>query len=170
MQYSRNMFWVQSTRHPVNEYQLRNGDKVVQKMTFDYHKSMTAAHCQTENGHFVIDREGFFKTKLVLKENDQVIGRFYPKNWYSNSGIAEIDGEKIEYRIGNNPLVEVRFLYRDNLLIACGLKPKQGAMQVEIETAMHFDRHPLAKYLLALSWYLLQPAASEDSDFFASLT
>jgi hypothetical protein len=63
---------------------------------------------------------------LVLKENDQVIGRFYPKNWYSNSGIAEIDGEKIEYRIVNNPLAEIRFLYHDNLLISCGIKHQKG--------------------------------------------
>jgi hypothetical protein len=27
---------------------------------------------------------------------------------------------------------------------------------------MHFDRHPLAKYLLAVSWYLLLPSTMED--------
>jgi hypothetical protein len=162
MLYKENLHWIQNGRHPVYEYQMLDGEKVVQKMTFDYRKSTYTAYCETENGHFVIDREGFFKTKLVLKENDQVIGRFYPKNWYSNSGIAEIDGEKIEYRIVNNPLAEIRFLYHDNLLISCGIKHQNGKTRVSIATAMHFDRHPLAKYLLAVSWYLLLPSTMED--------
>lgn len=164
---SQSMRWSQNVRHPVYEYQLLNGDRVVQQMTFDYRKSTYTAHCQTDSGGFVIDREGFFKTKLVIKENDRVIGRFFPKNWWSTAGVAKIAGEEIEYRIGNNPLVDIRFLYKDNLLIACGIKPDKGNNSVEIQTATHFDKHPLAKYLLALSWYLIQPALSVDTVAFA---
>ncbi len=157
------MQWTSNIQHPIYAYTLTAHGRALQTMTFNYQKNTWTALCESESGAFVIDREGFFKNKLVLKENDVTIGRLYAKNWYSQNGIADIKGEKLLYRIVNNPLAEIQFLHHAHLLIACGLKLHNHRMEPAITTATHFDKHPFASYLAALSWYLLLPMMQEDT-------
>lgn len=156
------MNWIQNKQHPVYEYRLETSGDTLQTMRFDYRQNTYTAYCAGKDGDFVIDRLGFWKSKIVLRENEVIIGKLYPENWYSNNGIAEIKGEKLIYRIVNNPLAEIQFLHQGNLLIACGIKPQNSKLEVGITTASHFDKHPFAKYLTALSWYLMLPSVQED--------
>ena len=73
-----------------------------------------------------------------------------------------MEGEKLEFEIGNNPLAEIRFLHRGHLLSVCGFKPANGKLRFNISTTTHFDKHPFSAYLLALSWYILLPGATEE--------
>lgn len=160
------MQWIKHNNHPIYEYRLEESGLLLQTMILDYQESTYKAYCKGDTYHFIIDRIGFWKNKIVLVENGAIIGKLYTENWYSNVGIAEIQGEKLKYHIVNNPLAEIQFLHQENLLIACGIKPKNGEIEVEINTATHFEKHPFAKYLTALSWYLMLPNVTEDiADF-----
>ncbi len=154
--------WIPQISHPEYEYILCEKGDTLLRMRFNYRHSMHAAECTSRDGAFAIDRKGFFKSRIVLRKNGIETGRLYAKNWWSNTGIAEIEGEKLEFQMGNNPLAEIRFLHRSHLLSTCGFKPGNGKLRLTISTTTHFDKHPFAAYLLALSWYMLLPGASEE--------
>lgn len=162
MQIQNNLKWIHHNRHPFYTYYLQRQDKNLLTMRFDYRKSVYTAHCQGETGEaFVIDRIGFWKSKIVLLENNIPIGKLYAKNWYSNAGIAEIKGATLHYQMINNPLAEIQFLHQDHVLSATGIKPYKNSIEIGITTVSHFDNHPFALYILALSWYMLLPVVQE---------
>jgi hypothetical protein len=154
--------WISKISHPEYEYTLCEKDETLLRMRFNYRHSTYSAECTGPDGDFVIDRKGFFKSTIVLRKNGIETGRLSTKNWWSQSGIAEMEGEKLEFEIGNNPLAEIRFLHRGHLLSVCGFKPANGKLRFNISTTTHFDKHPFSAYLLALSWYILLPGATEE--------
>ncbi len=168
------MQWKSVGRHPKMIYELRDGEKVVLSLEINYSTSAFRAECKSAKRVFFIDKEGFWKNKIVLKnEYGQIIGRLYYEKFYSDTGTVEIDKTKYKYKYLNNPMAELVF-FNENInepVLTCGLAPgDNGHTKVKLSKDKNFPDPDSLYQLFAVSWYLFLPIAQENTMDFASFT
>lgn len=147
-------------------YELKHNDEVLLKMHFDYAMKGTKATCQSISESFTIEQENIWTTNTIIKENEVIIARTSTDKWYSSLSTLEVKGQKIKFRIRNNPLAEIIFFTEneDDCILSCGLKVSKKSMT---ETVLSFGealiQNPIKHYLLAICWYIFKPIAEDNA-------
>lgn len=147
-------------------YVLKHNDEVILKMHFDYDKKGLKAKCQSISNTFVIETESFWKSNILIKENEIIIAKTTTDKWYSSLSTLEINGQKIKFKFRNNPLAEIVFFSEteENLLLSCGLESdKKGMTETVINLGNTFIENSINPYLLAICWYIFKPIAEENT-------
>jgi hypothetical protein len=147
-------------------YVLKHNDEIILKMHFDYDNKGVKATCQSSSKTFVIETESFWKTSILLKENEIIIAKTTTHKWYSSLSTLEINGQKIKFKYRNNHLAEIVFFTEteQNLLLSCGLKAVKNEMiETEMVLGESLVNNPLKPYILAICWYIFKPIAEENT-------
>lgn len=158
------MKWIKDNSE--TNYVLKHNDEVILKMHFDYDKKGLKAKCQSASKTFVIETESFWKSNILIKENEIIIAKTTTDKWYSSLSTLEINGQKIKFKLRNNPLAEIVFFTEteENLLLSCGLKPdKKGMTETVINLGDTLIENSINPYLLAICWYIFKPIAEENT-------
>lgn len=158
------MKWVKDNSE--TNYVLKHNNEVILKMHFDYDNKGVKATCQSISKTFVIEAESFWKSNILIKENEIIIAKTTTDKWYSSLSTLEINEQKIKFKYRNNPLAEIVFFTEteENLLLSCGLKPdKKGMTETVINLAEALIENPIKPYLLAICWYIFKPIAEENT-------
>lgn len=147
-------------------FDLIEKDKTTLQMTFNYDQKGNPVICKGSGFNFSIIREGFWKSNLLIKENEQLIGRTYTEKWFSNYSILEIKGQQIKYKYRNNSMAELAFFVENeaNVMLTCGLKSDNDKkVVVELNISQGFEQNPLKYYILSICWYIFCPIAQENT-------
>lgn len=147
-------------------FDLIENDKTTLQMTFNYNKKGHPVSCKGSGLNFSIIREGFWKSNILIKENEQIIGRTYTEKWFSKYSTLDIKGQQIKYKYRNNSLAELVFFVENeaNFILTCGLKTnKDKKVDVELNVGQGFEQNPLKYYILAICWYIFYPIAQENT-------
>lgn len=145
---------------------LKHNDEVMLKMHFDYDNKGAKATCQSISETFIIESESFWKTNILIKENDIIIAKTTTDKWFSSLSTLEIKGQKIKFKFRNNPLAEIVFFTEteQNCLLSCGLKSdKKGMTETVLNLGESLENNHLKPYLLAICWYIFKPIAEENT-------
>lgn len=146
-------------------YTLWHNDKKL--LTLDFHPFTNSARIEyaDEKRVFLIRKEGFLRNKTVLRNEYGVrIGQLGYEKSNSSEGTIELNDEKFNYTIHNNPMAEL-VIYQDNKdkpFVVCGLKADSGNTSVKFskENQLSPSQHFL---LMALCWYMFLPVAKENT-------
>lgn len=154
-----------SSQHEV--YHLYKDDKKILSLTVNKFSNSARVECSKEKRVFIIRKEGFLKTKTILRNEYGIkIGELGSEN---SKEFIDINNERFYYTIHNNPLAEL-VLYKeamDKPAVVCGLSTKDG------DTAVHFSKDSSIKtaphpgLLMALCWYMFLPVTKENVAEFA---
>ncbi|GGD63299.1 hypothetical protein GCM10011514_29170 [Emticicia aquatilis] len=158
------MKWVKDNSE--TNYVLKYNDEVILEMHFDYGKKGVKAICQSITETFVIETESFWKSNVLIKENEIIIAKTTTDKWYSSLSTLDIKEQKIKFKFRNNPLAEIVFFTEteENLLLSCGLKSdKKGMIETVLNVGANLTENPIKNYLLALCWYIFKPIAEENT-------
>lgn len=158
------MKWVKDNSE--TNYVLKHNDKVMLKMHFDYDNKGAKATCYGVSETFIIESESFWKTNILIKENEIIIAKTTTDKWYSSLSTLEIKGQKIKFKFRNNPLAEIVFFTEteQEYLLSCGLKSdKKGITETVLDLGENLINNPLKPYLLAICWYIFKPIAEENT-------
>jgi hypothetical protein len=135
-------------------------------MHFEYDNKGVKATCQSSSKTFVIAAESFWKSNILIKENEIIIAKTTTDKWYSSLSTLEINGQKIKFKYRNNPLAEIVFFTEteQNHLLSFGLKAdKKGMIETVLYLGESLINNPLKPYLLAICWYIFKPIAEENT-------
>ncbi len=164
------MYWQQISSSPLLGYELIENDTPVLTLHINYKSSIFRAECKSARRLFFIDRDGFWKNKVVLKNEYGIpIGKLSNGKVFDNSGIVDIEGQHYRFKYVNNPLAELVF-YKDNQsepLVSCGLLADQGNISVQLKQGTQIGDTDIKYFLFALSWYLFLPVAQENTTAYA---
>ena len=109
---------------------------------------------------FKIDKEGFLKTRTILKNEYGVkIGQLGLETWYSHEGFIELNGEKFHYAHGNNDNKEL-LIYktsRSKPLFICSLNI-EGTASVSLQKNKEVV-DTQSWLLMSICWFLFLPVA-----------
>jgi hypothetical protein len=158
------MKWIKDNSE--TNYVLKHNDEVILKMHFEYDNKGVKATCQSSSKTFVIEAESFWKTNILIKENEIIIAKTTTDKWYSSLSTLEINGQKIKFKYRNNPLAEIVFFTEteQNYLLSFGLKAdKKGMIETVLDLGETLVNNPLKPYLLAICWYIFKPIAEENT-------
>jgi hypothetical protein len=147
-------------------YLLKDNDEIILKMDFSYNSKGAKATCQSNSETFIIESESFWKTNLLIKENEIIIAKTSTDKWYSSLSTLEIKGEKVKFKFRNNPLAEIVFFIEteQDYILTCGLKSnKKGMPEVKLDLGESLINNPLKAYILAICWYIFKPIAEENT-------
>ena len=150
-------------------YELWHSDKKL--LTLDFHPFTNSARIEypAEKRVFLIRKEGFLRNKTVLRNEYGVrIGQLGHEKGNSSIGTIELNDEKFNYTIHNNPMAEL-IIYKeskDKPFVTCGLKADDGntAVKFSKENKLSASQHFL---LMALCWYMFLPVAKENTVAYA---
>jgi hypothetical protein len=153
---------------PANQavYELWNEDKKL--ITLDFHPSTNSARVENEveKRVFLIRKEGFLKNKTVLcNEYGVRLGYLINEN---NENHIRLNDQRFTYTIENNEGAELVIYDEVNRapLVVCGLdtgKEKNSAKQDSRIKSLPVNA--LSWLLLALGWYMLQPAKKNELEY-----
>ncbi len=164
------MYWQQISTSPALGYELIENGRPVLTLHINYRSSIFRAECQSSKRLFFIDREGFWKNKVVLKnEYGFPVGKLSYEKLFSNSGVIDIEGKQYHFSYNNNPEAELVF-YKDNQftpLVSCGLTSEKGNVGIQLKQGEHIADTDMKYFLFALSWYLFLPVAQEHTSTYA---
>ncbi len=158
------MKWIKDNSE--TNYVLKHNDEVILKMHFDYNNKGVKATCQSSSKIFLIETESFWKSNILIKENEIIIAKTTTEKWYSSISTLEINEQKIKFKYRNNPLAEIVFFTEteENLLLSYSLKPdKKGMTETVIKLEEALVENPIKPYLLAICWYIFKPIAEENT-------
>jgi len=133
-------------------------------LTLHYNQFAQTAKVECENSRriFKIDKEGFLRNKTILKNEYGVkIGELGTENWFSHEGFIDLNGERFNYTIQNNPSSQL-VIYKSSKkspLLVCGLTPNNGNISINFQQGKEADKY--ACLLIALCWFLFMPVAKE---------
>jgi hypothetical protein len=110
--------------------------------------------------HYSIKQRGFWNSNLsVIDTNEAEILKMYTEKWYANNWVVEYDNIKYKLSVRNNPLAEYVITEGNKEILAYGLQPDNGKVQVKI-TASPGQRDFIFDFLL---WHLFAPVALENA-------
>ncbi len=167
------MEWIRTTEHPLVRYVLLDETREVAELTVDYRTAPGRAACDAPAGPFLIDREGTWKNRVVVRSpHGGVLADIAPARGFSHTWTIAGDGGAA-VRVGwrNNPLAELVFsdiCAPDRALLTYSLRVEGHAARVFITQGSGLHGHPLREMLMCLGWYLFLPVAQENVVEFAA--
>lgn len=109
---------------------------------------------------FLIKKTGFWKNNIEISSaQGDIVAKVYAKKWYANNLVLEYKHHEYELVIRNNPLAEWAILAQDTEILAYGLYPNNGKVEISIKS---IDEQ-VDVLLECLLWYLFLPIATENS-------
>lgn len=140
-------------------------DSVILKMELGAKKAPTKASLEIGKEQFCIKRKGFWKTGIaVTDEDDKIIAEVKSEKQHYGLGSISIDKNKFYYNYRNNPLVELQMYSNPYApLITYNLITKSKTPAVALTISEQLKKMPQHKILIALTWYMFQPIARENS-------
>lgn len=147
-----------------NEFTLWVNDQSLATLTLVPKSAKGDATVETPEGKWFIRREGFWKNRLMIEdENGNTWAEITPKAWYSSQWIIRWQGNEDQLVLHNNPLAEYAILRDGKPLLGYGLTAAEGKTGLKVT-----QQEPGLPILLhVLLWYLFVPIAKEniaDSD------
>lgn len=109
---------------------------------------------------FLFEKIGFWKNNIEISSaQGEVLAKVYPKKWYANTLILAYNQQEYDLIIRNNPLAEWAILAQGREILAYGLHPNNGKVEISIKS---IDEQ-VDVLLECLLWYLFLPIATENS-------
>lgn len=109
---------------------------------------------------YTIRRTGFWKNSVELSDaRQQLVARVYPDKWYAHNSSMDYRGHSWKLVTRNNPLAEFVIRSGEQDLLAYGLEPLDGEVNIRITRA----NDAIDPLLDGLLWYLFLPVAAENS-------
>ena len=119
-----------------------------------------AASLQIGDEIYTIRRTGFWKSSVEVSDaQEQLVARVYPDKWYAHRLSMDYRGHSWKLVIRNNPLAEFLIRSGEQDLLAYGLEPRDGKVNIRITRATD----AIDPLLDGLLWYLFLPVAAESS-------
>jgi hypothetical protein len=140
------------------DFHLKEDNLTVLKLR--YKQDLHTARIETESARrvLIIDNEGLFKTKLILKnEYGIMIGQLTYDNFSDSHGSVEIEETRFRFSLQRTPATEL-YIYknsRKNLLYSCLLSyEEKNYNPTSSESDSRVFKTQSSSLIIAVSWYL----------------
>ena len=158
------MIWKKELKNNRLAYELLNNNSLIARMVFDTNKSYYEATCIVGDFLYTIERNGFWKTRIQLKEeNGRVAGTVIQERIHSRKWRINILNRTYYIHYHNNPLFEL-VIYDENYsyLITYKLCVDDDNYGADVEVHNVTVTNQEKNLLLMLGWYLFMPIAQEN--------
>lgn len=143
-------------------YALWNNGRKLLTLSFNSNSSFAKVESEDEKRAFILRYEGFLKNKMVMRNEYGIrIGQLSSEN---KENLIALNDEKLFYTITDEKEPRV-IIYQDsvdNPLAVCDLKLDDKSILPTVKSTA-----TLHSLLLAMSWYLFQPATKEHTHQYA---
>ncbi|HEU4573673.1 MAG TPA: hypothetical protein VFS36_01620 [Chitinophagaceae bacterium] len=142
-------------------YELWHKDTHLLSLTYNPSIGSARIECCDEKRTFIIRKEGFLKSKTVVRNEYGVkIGQLGHEN---HQDFIELDNEKFYYTFTNSPLAGIVFYKetKEQPYIVCKLTTPGGKPSVQFSPNTSAKTN-LDSLLMALCWFMFMPVAKEN--------
>ena len=128
-------------------------------ISFTFDAANKAATFNIRQKNYFIKQKGFWTSNISVTDTNEVeVLKMYAEKWYANNWVIEYRGIKYKLFVRNNPLAEYVITEGNKEILAYGLQPGNGKVQVKI-TGAGDQVDFIFDFLL---WFLFAPIALEN--------